>query len=175
MPASAIQEKPHRVLILLGSNIDRHHNLPAAIQQLIEDPDLVVDSVSGIYESAAVGGQGEQPIFSNAAVAAWTDLTPQQLRQRLRQLEASMGRVRVADKFAPRPIDLDIALFDDLIADVDGSQIPDPDIERHAHVAIPLAEIAPDALHPINGRRLKSIVETLDCSQLHLISPPITV
>jgi 2-amino-4-hydroxy-6-hydroxymethyldihydropteridine diphosphokinase len=165
----------HRALILLGSNINRYQNLPAAIHRLVNDPDLVVDRVSGVYESAAVGGEGEQPIFSNAAVAAWTDLMPAVLRQRLRSIETAMGRVRVADKFAPRPIDLDIALYDDLIANVDGSEIPDPDIERHAHVALPLAEIAPNVIHPINGRTLRSIVETLDCSHLHLISPSITV
>jgi 2-amino-4-hydroxy-6-hydroxymethyldihydropteridine diphosphokinase len=165
----------HRALILLGSNINRHQNLPAAIHRLVDDPDLVVDRVSGVYESAAVGGQGEQPIFSNAAVAVWTDLTPAALRGRLRSIETEMGRVRVADKFAPRPIDLDIALYDDLIAHVNGSEIPDPDIERHAHVALPLAEIAPDAIHPMNGRSLRFIVEALDCSHLHLISPPIPV
>ncbi|MBX2998843.1 MAG: 2-amino-4-hydroxy-6-hydroxymethyldihydropteridine diphosphokinase [Caldilineaceae bacterium] len=165
----------HHVLILLGSNINRHQNLPAAIHRLIADEHLVVDAVSGIYESAAVGGQSEQPIFSNAAIAAWTDLTPAALRQRLRQIESEMGRVRIADKFAPRPIDLDMALYDDLVTDVDGSEIPDPDIERRAHVALPLAEIAPDAIHPIQGRSLKSIAETLDCSHIHVIAPPITV
>jgi 2-amino-4-hydroxy-6-hydroxymethyldihydropteridine diphosphokinase len=175
MRTNKADQMQHHVLILLGSNINRHQNLPAAIHRLVDEPDLVVDRVSGVYESAAVGGQGEQPIFSNAAVAVWTDLTPEQLRRRLREIEADLGRVRVGDKFAPRLIDLDIALYDDLIANVDGSEIPDPDIERHAHVALPLAEIAPNVIHPINGRTLRSIVETLDCSHLHLISPSITV
>lgn len=175
MSTSQSNQARHRVLILLGSNIDRHRNLPAAIHRLRNDPNLVVDAVSGIYESEAVGGQGAQPVFSNAAAAAWTDLTPAALRQRLRQIEAEMGRVRVADKFAPRPIDLDIALYDDLVTSVDGSEIPDPDIERHAHVARPLAEVAPDIVHPASGRSLRSIADALDCSHLRLISPSVAV
>jgi 2-amino-4-hydroxy-6-hydroxymethyldihydropteridine diphosphokinase len=157
----------HSALILLGSNIDRQRNLPAAIERLYAEREIRVVGVSSIYESEAVGGKGPQPIFANAAVEVQTALSAHELRRRLRQIEADMGRRRSQDKYAPRPIDLDIALFDDLVADVDGSIIPDPDIERFPHVTVPLAEIAPQRRHPISGRTLRAISEELDRSTLH--------
>jgi 2-amino-4-hydroxy-6-hydroxymethyldihydropteridine diphosphokinase len=157
----------HSALILLGSNIDRQRNLPAAIERLYAEREIRVVGVSSIYESEAVGGKGPQPIFANAAVEVQTALSAHELRRRLRQIEADMGRRRSQDKYAPRPIDLDIALFDDLVADVDGSIIPDPDIERFPHVTVPLAEIAPQRRHPISGRTLRAISEELDQSTLH--------
>jgi 2-amino-4-hydroxy-6-hydroxymethyldihydropteridine diphosphokinase len=157
----------HSALILLGSNIDRQRNLPAAIERLRADDGIDVVAVSSVYESEAVGGKGPQPIFANAAVEVQTALSAHELRRRLRQIEADMGRRRSQDKYAPRPIDLDIALFDDLVADVDGSIIPDPDIERFPHVTVPLAEIAPQRRHPISGRTLRAISEELDQSTLH--------
>ncbi|MCB0116131.1 MAG: 2-amino-4-hydroxy-6-hydroxymethyldihydropteridine diphosphokinase [Caldilineaceae bacterium] len=157
------------VLVLLGSNIDRQRNVPAAVDYLRRHPDWCVTAVSSIYESAAVGGSGEQPIFWNAAVCMKTGMTPSVLRNELRLIEAEMGRRRSADKFAPRPIDLDIALFDDLEIEIEGSHIPDPDIVRYAHVAMPLAEIAPNRIHPSNGRTLSAIAETLDRAQLTVI------
>jgi 2-amino-4-hydroxy-6-hydroxymethyldihydropteridine diphosphokinase len=160
----------HEALILLGSNIDRHRNLPAAIERLKAEPLLQVTAVSSVYESAAVGGKGEQPTFSNVAVAVHSQLSAAELRRKLRQIEEEMGRKRTADKYAPRPIDLDIVLFDDLVENVDGSLIPDPDIERFAHVAVPLAEIAPLWLHPISGRTLQSLSEDLDRSVLQKLT-----
>jgi 2-amino-4-hydroxy-6-hydroxymethyldihydropteridine diphosphokinase len=157
----------HSALILLGSNIDRQRNLPAAIERLRADNQIDVVAVSSVYESEAVGGKGPQPIFANAAVEVQTALSAHELRRRLRQIEADMGRRRSQDKYAPRPIDLDIALFDDLVADVDGSIIPDPDIERFPHVTVPLAEIAPQRRHPISGRTLRAISEELDQSTLY--------
>jgi 2-amino-4-hydroxy-6-hydroxymethyldihydropteridine diphosphokinase len=154
----------HSALILLGSNIDRQRNLPAAIERLRADDGIDVVAVSSVYESEAVGGKGPQPIFANAAVEVQTALSAYELRLRLRQIEADMGRQRSEDKYAPRPIDLDIVLFDDMVAEVEGSIIPDPDIERFAHVAVPLAEIAPDRCHPVSGRTLHAISEDLDPS-----------
>ncbi|MEZ4639255.1 MAG: 2-amino-4-hydroxy-6-hydroxymethyldihydropteridine diphosphokinase [Caldilineaceae bacterium] len=87
------------VLVLLGSNIDRQRNLPAAIARLRRHPGWQVTAVSSIYESAAVGGSGEQPIFWNAAVCMKTGMTPSVLRNELRLIEAEMGRRRSADKF----------------------------------------------------------------------------
>jgi 2-amino-4-hydroxy-6-hydroxymethyldihydropteridine diphosphokinase len=157
----------HSALILLGSNIDRQRNLPAAIERLYAESQIRVVGVSSVYESEAVGGKGPQPVFANAAVDVETALSAHELRRRLRQIESEMGRQRSQDKYAPRPIDLDIALFDDLVADVDGSIIPDPDIERFPHVTVPLAEIAPQRRHPISGRTLQTISEELDRSALY--------
>ncbi len=68
-----------------------------------------------------------------------------------------MGRVRTADKFAPRPIDLDIAFYGDRVLEVAGKVIPDPDVLRFAHVAAPLADVAGDWIHPQTGQTLAEI------------------
>lgn len=68
-----------------------------------------------------------------------------------------MGRVRSEDKYAPRPIDLDIVLFENYIGEIAGSAIPDPDLLRFAHVAVPCAEAAPDWIHPLTGQTLATI------------------
>ncbi len=83
------------------------------------------------------------------------------LRSVLRDIEASLGRVRTADKFAPRPIDLDIALFGQLVVDLEGSPIPDPDLAPLPHVALPLADIAPEWILPATGETLAQIAARL--------------
>lgn len=160
----------HRALVLLGSNIDRERNIPLAIQRLANHPKLLPLAVSRVYESAAIGGNRPQPRFSNCAALVETALTPQELRGHLRALEAEAGRVRTADKYAPRPIDLDIVLFDDLVGNVDGSLVPDPDLLRFAHVAVPCGEIAPDWKHPQTGQTLEIIANGVDSRSLHPIN-----
>lgn len=156
----------HSVIILLGSNIDRERNIPEALRRLAAHPGLDLKASSRVYTTEPVGGTGPQPVFANAAVLVKTPLPPGALRQVLRTIEAEMGRVRTADKFAPRPIDLDIVLYDNFVGDVEGSPIPDPDLLRHPHVAVPCAEIAPHRLHPVTGQTLAEICAGLDRSSV---------
>lgn len=149
-----------QVLITLGSNINREQNVVEALARLEQQPDLEVLAVSPVYVTPAVGADGRraaQPAFSNAAICIETELDPFTLRGKLRALEAAMGRVRTADKFAPRPIDLDIAFYGDRVLEVAGKVIPDPDVLRFAHVAVPLADIAGDWVHPQTGQTLADI------------------
>lgn len=145
----------HRAYVLLGSNIDKERNLPAAVRLLCERCRVV--AVSAVYETQPVG-RTNQPTFFNAAVLIETPLSPAELKwQVLRPIEAQLGRVRTEDPNAPRTIDLDIVLFDDAAFELDGSPIPDPALLKHPHVALPLAEIAPDYVHPITGETLAEI------------------
>jgi len=90
---------------------------------------------------------------------AETSLEPLAIRAILRQIEAELGRVRTADKFAPRPIDLDLVCYGQAIltAEEAGSEIPDPDILSCVHVAVPLAEIVPNWVHPQTGQLIREI------------------
>lgn len=151
---------PERVLITVGSNVARETNLPRALWKLASLPELRVLAVSPVYETPAVGPEA-QPAYYNAAVLIETDLTPATLRQVLRGIEADLGRVRTEDKFAPRPIDLDIAFFGDRVFDLEGRHIPDPDVLCFPHLAVPLADIAPDWRHPETGQTLAAIVAEL--------------
>jgi len=97
----------------------------------------------------------------NAAVLLVVDRSPVALRAELRRIEAELGRVRTSDKYAPRTIDLDLALLGDQIHQGPGFRIPDPGISRLAHLAIPLAELAPGYRHPELGETLAEIADRL--------------
>lgn len=152
----------------LGSNIEPVKNLRAALELLVAKTRLI--AVSSVWETAPVG-LTKQPNFLNAAVVVETPLTAAQLKQDvLAAIEQQLGRVRQADKNAPRPIDLDIVLFNREIFQLGRRHIPDPEIIERPFIAIPLAEIAPDYVHPELGRTLAEIAQSfeLDNSSMRL-------
>ncbi|MCB2224286.1 MAG: GTP cyclohydrolase I FolE [Actinobacteria bacterium] len=149
-----------RVLVSLGSNVEPEHHVPAAVELLQEEGCFRVLAVSPTYETPAVGPEG-QPVFHNAAALLATDLDPVTLRGRLRAIEAELGRVRTADEYAPRTIDLDIVMIEGMEGDVEGSPIPDPEIPIRAHLAVPLADVAPDWEVPGAGATLREIADRL--------------
>ncbi len=151
----------HTVLISLGSNIDRERNLPQAIALLRRCPNIRLEAISPIYETKPVGGDPDQPAYFNAAVLLKTSLGPAALKGTLGKIEQALGRVRTADKYAPRPIDLDIAFYDGQVFDLEGRHIPDPDIVKYAHVAWPLADLASDWTHPELGVTLSEIAKNM--------------
>lgn len=148
------------VVIGLGSNIDRETNIPEGVRQLRRHDRIDVKRVSRVYESKAVGSPGS-PDFYNAAVLASTNLDPPQLRQELRELEARQGRHRNEDRHAPRTLDLDIVYYGDVVAEFDGWRLPAPDAACAAHVALPVADVAPDWSHPETGVATKTLAQGL--------------
>ena len=144
-----------RAVLSLGSNIDPERHLPMAFSRLRRQPGITVLAQSACYRSVPVGGTG--PYFLNAAALIDTRLPPAELRDLLRGIEAGMGRVRTADRNAPRPIDLDILLYEGFSGEVAGTRIPDPDLARFAHLAVPAADVAPDWEYSGTGTVLKSI------------------
>lgn len=157
-PDRARPDRARQVLIALGSNVEPERHLPLAVRRLAECfPGL---AASRLYATAPVGGAGRAPAFHNAAVAVDTELSLAELKHReLRPLEAELGRVRGPDRNAPRTIDLDIVFCGDLVLSdpVAGLSVPDPEILLRAHLALPLADLAPGAEHPLDGRTLGQI------------------
>jgi 2-amino-4-hydroxy-6-hydroxymethyldihydropteridine diphosphokinase len=151
------------VFLTLGSNLKPERHLPEAVALLGERTALL--RVSRVYRSVALGPAGEalvQPPYLNAAVLieVASGSSPLELRTAiLRPIEAALGRVRGEDKYAARPADIDIALFGGLVLDDPANRItiPDPEILTRAHVALPLADLDPDALHPVTGETLREI------------------
>ena len=153
-----------RVLIALGSNINSEHNMREAVRRLASCCRLL--AVSPVYETLPVG-KTDQPNFLNAAALIETDLTAAELKTRVLQaIERELGRVRTADKNGPRTIDLDIALFGDQVLDVGPRHIPDPDVAKQAHIAVPLADLAPRQRHPETGQTLQEIARGLPANGL---------
>ncbi|MDY0109318.1 MAG: 2-amino-4-hydroxy-6-hydroxymethyldihydropteridine diphosphokinase [Candidatus Krumholzibacteria bacterium] len=149
----------NRVFVLLGSNVDKERNLPAAVA-LLRSHGLV--AISPVYETAPVG-TAHSATFFNAAAEILTPLDPAAFKRDVcGAVEWALGRVRdPRDKFAPRTIDLDIALWNDEVLDVLGSPVPDPDILCCLHAALPLADLAPEVRHPADGRTLAQIAREL--------------
>ncbi len=159
------------IVIGVGSNIDRERNLPAGIRGLRRHPRIRVAAVSRVYKSPAVGSTNGAPDFHNAAVLASTDLGPEELRTELREIEARLGRERTADRNAPRTLDLDIVYYADLVREFEGWRIPDPDAGSAAHIALPVAEVAPELVHPETGVSTKWLATTLASHESEVHSP----
>lgn len=152
----------------LGANLgDRWATLRAAVRRLRAEPGTRVLAVSAFYDTDPVGGPPGQPAYLNAAAAVETDKSPGELLRFLHAIEHEFGRVRTV-KDGPRTLDLDLLLFDDLIIQTPELTVPHPRMHERAFVLVPLAEIAPDAVHPVLG---KSVRELADAVPRHGISP----
>ena len=144
--------------IALGSNIDPETNLPLAAARLSELGNPI--AVSKVYQNPAIANE-PQADYLNAAVLIETTLDPLAIREKLREIEADMWRIRTADKFAPRTIDLDLCILGDRVLDHELLSLPDPDLLERAYLAVTLAELRPDFLHPLTGDSLKEIANEL--------------
>ena len=136
-------DRLHRMYLSLGSNIGADVNLPKAIQRLREIGK--VEEISSVWETESVGFDG--PNFLNACAVLLTPFAPVEFKEKIiRPIEAELGRVRSAEKNAPRTIDIDIVLCDD-----------DPlntEFWEYAFVIVPLAELVPNFVHPTKGETL---------------------
>jgi 2-amino-4-hydroxy-6-hydroxymethyldihydropteridine diphosphokinase len=150
--------------LVLGSNIRPEDNLPRALDLLGEK--VRVLAVSSVWQSPPADGSA-QPDYWNAAVMIRTELSPEAvLATLIAPIERRLGRERTADRFAPRTIDIDLALYDDRAGTYSGKRLPHPDILSRAHAAAPLAEISPDKIHPETGEPLRAIAARLRTSAI---------
>jgi 2-amino-4-hydroxy-6-hydroxymethyldihydropteridine diphosphokinase len=149
----------HLAWLLLGSNIQPERNLPGAVAAIGRTESIL--AVSSVWQSPPADGS-DQADYWNAAVQIRTAKSPAEIHSAvIGPIERLLGRLRSADKFAPRTIDIDLALYDDLAGEFSGRTLPHPDILQRAYAALPLAEISPEKLHPINGEPLKAIAGRL--------------
>jgi len=147
----------------LGSNVgDRETQLRDAIAGLRTQGRVL--SVSSFYETEPVD-VSDQAWFLNCAVALKTAQMPEQLMKSILDTEHRMGRRRVQKK-GPRAIDIDILLFNDLIVDSAEVTIPHPAMPHRRFVLEPLAEIAPDARHPVLQKTIRELLDALPAGQV---------
>jgi 2-amino-4-hydroxy-6-hydroxymethyldihydropteridine diphosphokinase len=143
------------VFIGVGSNIDPAANIRRAVELLGRRVRVV--RVSTFYLTAPVGRTG-QPPFYNGVLEIETDLGPRELkRDHLSKIESELGRVRTADSHAPRTIDLDLIVYNDLVIAEEGLNLPDPEIPERPFLAVPLWELAPKMALPGSGLSLAKL------------------
>ena len=142
-----------RAYLSLGSNLEPEKHLRAALAELRAKFGAIV--VSPVYRCKAVGFDG--PDFLNLAVAIDTDLSPQALNDWLHALEDRHGRRRDVPRFSSRTLDIDIVLYDDVMMTGEGHlELPRPEL-KHAFVLKPLADIAPQAVHPLSRKAMAQL------------------
>jgi 2-amino-4-hydroxy-6-hydroxymethyldihydropteridine diphosphokinase len=133
-----------RVFVAAGSNVDPEGNLAMAAREMARAfPDI---RFSPWYRNRAVGFEGED--FINFVTGFTTDLPIRDVQARLQAIEEQCGRPRGAPRWAPRAMDLDILLCDDLVCDEPGLKIPRPDLLKRAYMLGPMADLAPQVMHP---------------------------
>ncbi len=144
-----------RAYISAGSNVgDRKANLAFALKSLAAE--TVVKKVSSYFETEPVGYLN-QPWFLNIAVEVETDLAPLELLNLCKGIEESGGRIRSFPN-APRTLDLDILLYGDLVMDDTGLTIPHPRLAERRFALEPLAQIAPEAMHPVLKKTIRLLL-----------------
>lgn len=155
----------HIVYLALGSNMgNRLANLKAAVGNLT--PQMNVKKKSPVYETPP-WGFADQAAFLNQVVKVATYLQPQALLVHLKRLETALGRVPSFEN-GPRLIDIDILFYDNMIMATPALVIPHPLLHERAFVLVPLANLAPDLVHPVLHRSVGELLDDLDQSEIKL-------
>jgi 2-amino-4-hydroxy-6-hydroxymethyldihydropteridine diphosphokinase len=129
----------------LGSNQnDRLAQIRAAVESLDAHDRIEVVGRSSVYETEPVGEILDQPDFYNAVIAVETDLPPHGLLDACKQIERELGRTGGGPRHAPRPIDIDLLIIEDIALSEDGLLIPHPELANRRFVLAPLDELAPE-------------------------------
>ena len=157
----------HRAHIALGANLaDRAAAIAAAIDALASHPAIALIAQSSLHDTEPLGPP-DQPRYLNAAVAIDTTLSPHALIGAMLDIERALGRDRSADalRWGPRTIDLDLLTYADLTLSEPALTIPHPRMHERAFVLAPLAEIAPDLIHPVLRRSIADLLDAMEHSQ----------
>ena len=149
------------VYLGLGSNVAAEKNLRLAVDALKSRYGELV--ISPVYKSAAVGFEGAD--FLNLVVGLESDASPLDICDEMERIHDLAGRIRSDDKWGPRPLDIDLLLYDDAVISQPPVRVPRDDILEYGFVLRPLAEIAPDLVHPVTGRTMRDHWLDFDSSQ----------
>lgn len=152
---------PVTAYLAIGSNLgDRALTCWQAVAKLAEHPQIQLQKISTLFETAAVGGPPDSPAFLNGAIQIQTTLGAYALLEAMVAVEHGLGRER-REKWAPRTIDLDILLFGDKVISSEKLVIPHPLMHQRRFVLEPLAQIAPELVHPMLQMTIKGLLQSV--------------
>jgi 2-amino-4-hydroxy-6-hydroxymethyldihydropteridine diphosphokinase len=147
----------NRAYLILGGNIgNRLENLEKT-RKLIDEKAGRILKKSGIFNTAA-WGKTDQPDFYNQALLIETELDPKSLLNELLHIEALAGRIRNGEKWAERTMDIDILFYNEEVIKTENLKIPHPHLQDRRFVLTPLADIAPDLIHPVFHKSVKELL-----------------
>ncbi|MBD3609362.1 MAG: 2-amino-4-hydroxy-6-hydroxymethyldihydropteridine diphosphokinase [Gammaproteobacteria bacterium] len=147
-----------RVYLSLGSNINREQNIRGALHELHKLYGTL--TISRVFESESVGFEGDA--FYNLAVGLDTDDDVLSINDTIHHIEDQFGRVRSGPRFSSRTLDIDLLLYDELIIKQGKLELPRDEITKNAFVLWPLAEIAPELIHPVLGISMHELWQQFD-------------
>jgi len=154
-----------QVFIALGSNQgDRDLHLLRAVAEIGKLAGTRITALSGFYETTAVG-KVDQPDFLNAVVKLETALSPRQMLSELQRIEREVFKRVRTGRWGPRPIDLDILFYNGLTLSGEDLTIPHPRLHERRFVLQPLAEVAPDFVHPVLGKTVAGLLADLSTGE----------
>ncbi|MHC4141988.1 MAG: 2-amino-4-hydroxy-6-hydroxymethyldihydropteridine diphosphokinase [Planctomycetota bacterium] len=148
--------------IALGSNLgDRRRHLESALDDLAAIRGIELCAISEYLETEPQGPPGQGP-YLNAAAALRCEIEPRRLLNEMLAIEAAHGRARAGEqRWGPRPLDLDLLLFGSRVIDDPDLVVPHPRLHERPFVLVPLAQIAPDAMHPVLGLTVRCLRDRL--------------
>lgn len=147
----------HQAYIGIGSNLGKKkENYQEALARIAKIPNTKIVRESSLYESQPLGDSKEW--YVNGAIEIETDLKPDILLQKFKNIERAMGRKKVRKRWGARVIDLDILLYNNLKMNKGRLKIPHPEMHNRKFVLIPLSEIAPQVIHPTLGMTISELV-----------------
>jgi len=153
-----------RAYVAVGSNINPEENVKKAVHLLAHKTRVI--GISTVYLTEPEGRSG-QPPFYNLVVEVETEMPPKDLKYRvLRIIENDLDRVRTEDKYAPRTIDLDLILYNDLALQAEDLTLPDPEILRRPFLAFPLSELSPELILPGTALTIKQVLAGLSQARM---------
>ena len=151
-----------QLYVSLGSNLgDRLGYLRQAVDGL--RPFMTITALSAVYETIPWGPEPDQPLFLNACLGATTALRPDVLLPALKELEQMVGR-NGSSKWGPHEIDIDLLFYGDWVTNVGSRTIPHRQIRQRPFVLQPLADIAPDFVHPLHDMTIADLLAETDTS-----------